>query len=293
MSDLGELLVEQRPDSAGWSLECTHGGGSQGAEQWRDRSGRQVVVKRHPAVAARQMDAIVARIERLRSAGVPAPVTTVALGGDHVYLVHDYVPGRSDPTLTPGLVGHLLEIVQRESGLADDSAAEWAPLIRGSLTDGLQGYCEHGSLSTYSEESRALLHRLRAAGREATRIALPALDLVHFDLHPDNIISDDGLRVSGVVDWDAVRAGDRALDLALLAFTSSWRADDNLLEVLWSAFLGASTVDARQVYMHHVALRIVDWFIRHRGPIGPERTIALATWALDLTAQGRYTSPPP
>jgi aminoglycoside phosphotransferase (APT) family kinase protein len=238
------------------------------------------------------MAPVVARIERLREAGVPAPVTTVVGDGPDVLLVHDYLPGDADPPLTADLVGALLAVVERESKLADESAADWSRLMKDSLTTGLRGYCEHRSLARFSKESRRLLDRVRSVGSDPAVDSLAAPDLVHFDLHPSNVLSTDGRQVSGIVDWDAARAGDRALDLALLAFTCSWRTHDQaLLERLWDAFLGTGTEDTRQIYMHHVALRIVDWFLRHGGPIGSERTIALATWALDLTAQGRYTPP--
>jgi len=284
------VLEQQFPGSAGWACAHLLPGGSHGAEMWNAATGQRAVIKRHRGSRPAYFHAVVVNVNRLRAAGVPAPSTSVAREGDVVLLVHDYLPGRSDPPLSSSLIDHLLDIVERESGLADSAADEWVDLIRASLSLGLKGYCEHGSLLSFSDESRELLTRIRRVGNDSATSRLQARDLVHYDLHPDNVLSVDGRRVSGIVDWDAVRAGDQALDLAMLAFTSSWRTSDTrLLEQLWSAFLATSTHDARIIYMHHVALRLVDWFIRHGNGPGPERTIELAVWALDVAEADRFS----
>jgi hypothetical protein len=288
--EVASVLRREFPDSSGWTCEHVHRGGSQGAEVWASVSGQRVVVKRHPEGELAYFLAVRERINRLRVAGVPAPATTVARDGEDVLLLLDYLPGRSDPPLSSDLIDQLLDIVGYEAGLADSSPAAWRELIGTSLSVGLSGYCEHGSLFTFSDASRALLARVRRVGADPAGTRLLAPDLVHYDLHPDNVLSVDGRRVSGIIDWDAVRTGDRALDLALLAFSISWRtADSGLLEQVWKAFLSTSTHDARVIYMHHVALRLVDWIIRHGNTPGPERTIELAAWALAVTESGEFS----
>lgn len=287
-------LREVFPGSAGWSRRRTYDGTSQGAELWASTDGQLVIVKHHRNATPDRFAAVVRRIQTLRDAGVPAPATRFATHGPNVLLIHDYLPGRSDPELTPGLVTDLVDVVKREAGLADDSAAEWSTHIEASLTVGLDGYNEHRSLQTFSADSRALLRRVRQVGRDRAVGQLRAPDLVHYDLHSVNVISADGHSLSGIIDWDAVRAGDRALDLANLAFTSLWKTSDPAVyEQLWHAFLSSSSHDARVVYLHHVVLRQIDWVIRHPGlPPGPERTIELGTWALDVAETGRFTPPP-
>ena len=236
-TDLAALLESHRPGTAGWTRVRRYGGGSQGAECWQDAGGRRVVVKHHPGAPLTAMQTVQARVDRLRAAGMPAPATDVVGVDGGVFLVHDYLPGRSDPRLTRSLADHVLALVECEAGLADESF-EWAPLIQASLTTGLTGYCEHESLQSFSDASGALLARVRTVGADPAVNHLAAPDLVHYDLHLDNVLSEDGQQVSGVIDWDAVRAGDRALDLGLLAFTSSWKTTDTaVLDQLWSAFL--------------------------------------------------------
>ena len=289
---VAQRLEEARPGSRGWARLRLYSGGSQGAELWGSDSGLLVVVKRHPGAPLRHFEAIARRVETLRRAGLPAPATSVAVDGTDVLLVHDHLPGSSDPALTRPLVEDLLAASRLGIGLADESAGEWQELIRSSLTVGLDGYCQHESLESFSAESRALLEQVRAVGRDSSLDRLVADDLIHYDLHPDNVLSVDDQSITGIIDWDAVRAGDRALDLALLFFTSSWRATDAVLEQLWAAFLASGTRDARIVYMHHVVLRLVDWIIRHDSRPGPEHVVDLGRWALSITATEAFHPPP-
>lgn len=294
---IGVTLEDALP-AGGWTLARSYGGSvhgtSQGAELWVSSTGRRVIVKHHPEAPIALFEAIGQRIEMLRTAGVPAPVTTVAQHGADVLLIHDYLPGRSDPVLTPSLIDDLVDIVERERGLADDSATQWPELIQKSLTTGIDGRNEHASLESFSADSRELLQRVRRVGRDPSVRRLTASDLVHCDLHTVNILSVDGRRVSGIIDWDGIRAGDRAIDLAKLAFTSLWKTHHAALhEQIWHAFLSSSNHDSRVVYMHDVVLGQVNWVIRHAGMApGPARTLELSAWALAVTERDEFSPPP-
>ena len=289
-NDVAATLDEALSGSGGWTRKQVFGGSSQGAELWASASGQLVIVKHHPKAPLDVFEAIGRRIQVMRDAGVPAPATTVAAHGADVLLIHDYLPGRADPVLTSSLIDDLIDIVEREAGLADDSAEHWPDFIKTNLTVGHR----HGSLQKFSAASRAVLRRVRQVGRDSSVGQLRAPDLVHYDLHTVNVLSDDGRRVSGIIDWDGVRAGDRSLDLANLAFTSTWKTSNNALrEQIWNAFLSSSTHDSRVVYMHLVALRQVDWVIRHTALApGPARTIELASWALINTEKGTFSPAP-
>lgn len=295
-NDVAATLDEALSTRGGWTrqqvLGGTSQGNSQGAELWASSSGQLVVVKHHPNASLERFEAIGRRVRVLRDAGVPAPATRVAACAADVLLIHDYLPGRSDPEPTASLISDLIRIVECEAGLADGSAAQWPDLIQISLTNGL--YDERGPLQEFSQGSRALLRRIREVGRDPSVGRLVARDLVHFDLHTVNVLSGDGQRVSGIIDWDGVRAGDRAFDLGKLAFTCLWKTSNiALYEQIWAAFLAASTHDSRFVYMHHIVLGQVDWVIRHPGLApGPPRTIELATWALAVTGNGEFSPPP-
>ena len=222
-NDVAATLDEALSGPGGWTRKRVYGGagqgGSQGAELWADASGRLVIVKHHPRASLDVFEAIGRRIQALRDAGVPAPATTVAAHGPDVLLLHGYLPGRADPMLTSPLIDDLIDIVGRQAGLADDSAEHWPELIRTRLTVGHR----HDSLQEYSAASGEVLRRVERVGQDSSIGELRAPDLVHYDLHTVNVLSDDDRRVSGIIDWDGVRAGDRSLDLANLAFTSTWR----------------------------------------------------------------------
>lgn len=292
------VTLEEALSTGGWTLEQVYGGTaqgtSQGAELWASSSGRRVIVKRHPEASLAHFEAIGRRIEVLRTAGVPAPATTVTTHEADVLLIHDYLPGRADPVLTSSLIDDLIGIVERERGLADDSAAQWPRLVQESLTIGIAGRNEHASLQSFSADSNKLLQRVRQVGQDSSVRRLKAPDLVHCDLHTVNIVSVDSQHVSGIIDWDGVRAGDRAIDLAKLAFTSLWKTRDNFLhEQIWHGFLSSSDHDSRVIYMHDVVLGQVDWVIRHAGLApGPQRTLQLSTWALAVAEKDEYSPPP-
>lgn len=292
--DVASTLSEVLDGSEGWVLEQAYRGGSQGADQWASRAGHRVIVKRHTYASAVQLQKVRCRINTLRSAGVPAPTTWVADAGSEVLLIHDYLPGRADPVLNSTLVEDLIRIVDYEIGLADESAEDWPALIRTSLTVGLDGYQEHRAMEQFNDVTRSVLQRVRDVGRDPLLDKIRAPDLIHYDLHTVNVVSEDGRCVSGIIDWDGVRAGDRVLDLGILAFTSTWKTTDlAIIERLWDAFLARSSHDARVAYMHLTALRQVDWVIRHPGlPPGPERVLQLASWGLTLAETERFVPPP-
>lgn len=198
--------------------------GSHGAELWVSGSGERLIVKRHPTSSRVDLEVVVARVDTLRRAGVPVPVTSVSEADGDAVLLQAFVAGRSatEWRLNLDLVDHLLGLVERQSGLADASASEWTDLMTTSLVIGLPGYCEHESLRQLSKSSCELLDRIESVGRDPVTATLSATDLVHYDLNPTNVLSADGHQVTAIIDWDGVRAGDLAFDLGVLAFASSW-----------------------------------------------------------------------
>jgi len=68
--------------------------------------------------------------------------------------------------------------------------------------------------------------------------------------------------VAAIVDWGGARAGDLALDLAILRFDLSWRAPaigDEVEQTLRNEIDDATFL---RVWAH-ASLRMVDWSIRH------------------------------
>jgi hypothetical protein len=144
------------------------------------------------------------------------------------------------------------------------------------LTGDGPGFCLHEPLATYSPRSARLLEHIHAVGADGS--AMIGDDLVHFDFHPGNVLTENG-ELTGVVDWDGATRGDRHLDLVTLRFTLTGRAphltgplDDRL-----------STLSdrRRRAYWAHLSLRQVDWSIRHHDDATVEKWLTVAESGLD------------
>jgi aminoglycoside phosphotransferase (APT) family kinase protein len=163
----------------------------------------------------------------------------------------------------------------------------WQDLVVASLTEGLDGWCVHEPLMEHSERSRTLLDRIRATGRWIGSVPLPAADLVHLDLHAENVVS-DGERVAAVIDWDGLRTGDRRADLVKFAFTALETAPEPVLASLWEPLLASSTDGAVAAYVAHVVLNFVDWNIRFHPKLA-EITITCGERAFASVDAHRFT----
>jgi hypothetical protein len=172
-------------------------------------------------------------------------------------------------------------------GLGSGPAEDWQSLMRLSLTEGLEGYCEHGSLAAFSDDSRSLLRQVLGAAGNIEWESLPADDVVHYDFHPGNIlVSDD--TVTGIVDWDGCRSGDGLLDLVALAFCSTWTAEDEVLDRLWAEVFAGGDEQRRSVAVHHIVLRLADWCIRYGSADHAHLVVANGQVALRSLAAGRW-----
>lgn len=108
-----------------------------------------------------------------------------------------------------------------------------------------------------SQAARLLARCQEIVGRHANQLP-PPVDIVHFDFSPDNILVEGG-KVSGVIDWDGVQAGDRLFDLASFLFYSvgATTLRDSIVEASGAAALG--------VYFAYLSVRQTAWSIRFHG----------------------------
>ena len=96
---------------------------------------------------------------------------------------------------------------------------------------------------------------------------LAATDIVHWDLHPGNVLTEHGT-LRAVVDNDFVTVGDARFDLVTLALvgpdvpptTASGRDCAPRRST-------GSTAPRRDAYVGHVLVRFLDWAIR-KGRMG-------------------------
>ena len=96
-------------------------------------------------------------------------------------------------------------------------------------------------------------------------------EIVHFDFQAANLLVQHST-LSGVVDWEGVRAGDSAFDLATLLFYSY--DDQPARDALWEHSLKQRPIQVLSVYLAHLILRQVDWSLRHHAEAVSARYIA-------------------
>ncbi|MGH3656860.1 MAG: phosphotransferase [Micromonosporaceae bacterium] len=238
--------------------------GEVGAAYVRWPDGHRSVLTRSPTDPS-------ALIEVARRAGIPAPEyeMVVDLGGAYA-VVQELLPGAPPQTVDRGLVEQMLGVNRRLAGLV--AARTDLPPVTLHLRTSGPGFCLHQTLAEYSPRTVRLLRRIHRIG--AVRDTADGSDLVHLDYHPQNLLVCDG-QVTGLVDWDGAGRGDGALDLVTLRYDLALRAPD--LGPWMDALLTASVAPERLLaYRAHMALRLVDWAIRHHGPDRVELWLDLA-----------------
>jgi len=213
-----------------------------------------------------------ALVDLARAAGVPTARYELSahIDGARV-VVQQRLPGSPPAGLDAELVHGMITLNLRLTGLLTSYPA--TPAVELYLSTDGPGFCLHEPLREHSKRCARLLDWIREVGRSAPDAAAGGDDLVHLDYHPGNILVSAG-RISGVVDWDGARRGDRRLDLVTLRFDLAWRAPhltgplDDRLTVM--------DPDRLRAYWAHMSLRQVDWSIRHHDAATVDRWLTIA-----------------
>jgi hypothetical protein len=231
--------------------------GEGGAHEVRLADGRRGVLKRVPDAAG-----IAARVAQLRHTGYPAPGVLLVDG---------------ETVIWEWLLGDVEEVVDHR--LVDD--ALWANTLQaGMATRGDGSWGEHVVATLRGAADVPLAETLRAAADGIDARAFPQHDLMHCDFHHRNLLVRHR-RLTGVVDWDGVRAGDRVFDLVTLAFCSAVATcQEGAVERLWERARSLRPAGVVRAYVALLALRQLEWSIAHRTPAEVESWTAIAERAL-------------
>jgi len=262
--------------------------GEVGASLVVDVQGGQAVAKwEWPADRDRLMElqATVDVVERLRVRGarLPAYLHVVPLDTG-VLVVQEFLPGETCDRVPDALLEDLIAHNALQAGAVSDGHG-WRSYMLESLNRGLSGYCEHASLQTYNQATRALLERIRAAGDALLGVAVEEHDAVHLDFHHRNVLAEEG-RLRGVVDCEGYRSGDRTFDLVTLAVCLSVAECSPSAEArLWALIEDLCESVTAAAYVAHMALRQVDWSIRHRTDDDVARWLSRSHRILDGLAR--------
>lgn len=257
-------VVELIRVEAGVELEAVgfFEGGEVGAADVRGGDGVRYVLKwwEDDGAAGRRAAVLV---ERLRRRGYPIPRFVLAdQFGDVTVMLQEFVGGETSDSVTDAVVERLLALNALQSGAADTNGASWTSYVADSLVNGCNGYCLHQPLRDYDGRTRSLLRSVAATGRALSE--LPSGDVVHLDFHHRNVLVSDN-DVRAVIDWEGCRTGDAAFDLVTLTFgLSVARVSAQARARVWGEVCRRTDMNTRQAYAAHMALRQVDWSIRHR-----------------------------
>ena len=202
----------------------------------------------------------------LRGLGYPAPryICVGTYDGER-YAVQELMPGTllRDRELTPRILEQLIGINRMQRGQASAAGDVWMAELRRSVIAGLGDYCRIDAMQTHSARSAELLALLQRIVVENQNAFCATDDIVHWDFHSGNILV-EGNRVTGVIDWDGLRAGDASFDLATLLFYLYPHREAR--DVLRDEALAHSNAGAIKVYLAHIIVRQLDWSIRsHAG----------------------------
>lgn len=244
-------------------------GGEVGAwEVVRANGARSVLTwrpPRHGYDGAAQATRTAELVAIARRGGMPAPdyEDVVPLPDGGVAVLQQYVDGVCGEPAAD-LVGVLLQLAECRRGLLRGTrfANDAAPLYL--LEDG-PGFCLHGPLRDHDRRTRRLLDWIEAVG-QADANAVMGDDLVHFDYHLGNVLTDpqDESRVVGILDWDGATSGDVALDGVTLALDLILcDADEMVVDQIVDHLTNTTPEKELRPLWAHGLLRLVDWRLRH------------------------------
>ncbi|GAA1140057.1 hypothetical protein GCM10009630_43640 [Kribbella jejuensis] len=254
--DAQQLLEDvNRITGAGLQFVGQPAGGEVGAAFVRWPDGRDAVLTRG-AGGLSELRRTAEALEAARGQGLPVPqYQLLAEVPDGVGVVQERLPGRAPEQVDRKLLEAMIELAELFAGIAPD-----LPVPSLHLLESGPGFCLHESLERYDNRTRKLLAWIHEVGRSAPG-EMTGDDLVHPDFHTGNVLVDDTGAIAGIIDWDGIGRGDRHFGLVTLRFDAHVRTTD----LAWFDELLHDLLDPAvlRLYWAHMALRMVDWSIRH------------------------------
>jgi hypothetical protein len=265
-------VIERIADITGVRLvlEGPCPGGEVGAAYVRWPDGRRSVLTEGRSRAGQLLDLA-------RAAGVPTARYELSAHVDGARIVvQQRLPGTPPADVDAALVQMMLALNERLAGLL---AGRWdVPPVDLYLDAAGPGFCLHEPLTEHSPRTARLLDWVHEVGRSAPDLD-EDYDLVHLDYHPGNVLV-SGNRISGVIDWDGARRGDRHFDLVTLGFHLYGHAPHLTGPI--DERLATANPDRRRAYWAHMSLRQVDWSIRHHDEQTVDRWLTVAEQGMDI-----------
>lgn len=235
-----------------------------------DEAGATFVLKwdEHEASKRRRRVAIdVAR--RLGSeAGWPVPIFDLVEDETWLYVRQSLMRGAEPTHVTPSLVDQLSGLIDATAGLGSALSAisDWPfRLVDTLVADPIDptDYCSHEPLRMHSPAGRQLIEQIEQIGAGLSPDHLePANDVMHWDLHPGNVLVADG-EITAVIDLDNAGPGPRGFDLVTFALSSQvLPADPGARSDLFARARGSVSEELWFATNAHLTLRFANWALR-------------------------------
>jgi hypothetical protein len=240
-------------------------GGETGAHEMSGPGGERLVVKWEfdPSSQAARRTAVELTERLADRAGWPVPEQWTVEADECLFVLQRFLPGEPVELITHALVDRIFELHESRLGLATASDdTRWPDALIDTLTIGGAGYCLHEPLREFDARTARLIERIEHLGHELQPAQLPGGEIVHWDLHPGNLLAVDG-RLTAVIDNDFVTVGDAAFDLVTLAVASlETPSEPGVVERLFSEAVDVLDEPRRSAYLGHLVIRILDWAVR-------------------------------
>jgi aminoglycoside phosphotransferase (APT) family kinase protein len=207
-----------------------------GSQTWAARTdsrGELVIKVRYGDEALAKTAWTAAHLPLLGTRGYPVPVIVWhgMLGDQWHVTVQNRLPGQPLTALSPPLLDAVLRLVelQADAGIPAGDRHFTGYLAHVLFDDWDDVWVDAARSAAAADQ---LCERLRAWLRPAWGLSLEPTDFATNDLNLSNVLT-DGIKITGVVDWDEFGLGSRALDLVALGFDCAqlgdWAAVDRLL----------------------------------------------------------------
>lgn len=259
-----------------------------------DAAGGEWVLKWSDATAnaTANLERLVALVDGLRASRYPAPAhLAVGMVDRWAYWVQERLPGEpihSSPRSMPDeprlavLARELVELALQHEGRGDLADPPWPDWLVRTLVEGGDGYCVHETMRQ-TQRTAQMLDEIASIADACREAPVRRHDITHFDFSYANALT-DGVRVTGVIDWnvpfEGALQGDLAFDIATLLFYAYDRPV--LMRELWRSLLEWADPGAAALYLAHLTLRQVEWVERfYPGTYQHDRFLRIGRAVLD------------
>lgn len=287
VEDLLERVAEIRLDALRLVGQCA-GGRSVGAWYVRDAGGTDYVMKVAGPDAADWFNRVSALVRALTSRGYPAPEQFVYSLDVATAVLQPRLPGEVNPRLTADLTKDVIRLNRIQRNASPQPSALWVTEVQGIVRHSRYA----AALETWSPDAATFVRRARNVIESIDWSELRTTDVVHYDFHPENIMSVDRLAVSGVIDWDGARAGDHLYDLVHFAYTAARLSDEHTLRALWTAVFAEDRGSRAAAYIAAAAISVTGWILLNGGPQAAMWALRSGEAAFAYLEAGRFTGLP-